>query len=196
MQRLLVIVTCLLLTGTSMAAGKRAGRTAASTTTDAVTNSASSDTLLNFGSVLPMLPDTGETGFGFSFGFLTQTEATKKLYVGADLGLHFWGKFEALGNGSESVTGLQFLPTAIYTFGNSTSFVPYFGLSAGPYLLFNTVKVDAPKETSSTLVFMLAFRPGLNWNFGKKVGLNAEAKFGQLGPFFIVIPSVGLNIPL
>lgn len=196
MRHLIFFVTSLTLaTSLSLAAGKHAGRSGASTTTETVSTSTSS-TALTTGFAMPMLPDSGETGMGFAFGVLTQTEISKRLQVGADIGIHFWGKFSGLSNGDNSVTALQLLPTAVYTLGSDSTFVPYMGLSAGPYLYLNALKSGSLTDTGSRVDFLVLFRPGLTWNIGKKVGLNGEAKFGSLGGAFIVMPTLNLNILL
>ena len=197
MHKLFLVVTSLILTANmSLAAGKHATRSGASSTTETVSTSYASDTSLTTGVTLPLLPDSGETGLGIAFGVLTQTEASKRLYVGGDFGIHFWGKFKGLSNADNSVTGLQFLPTAIYTLGSSSTFIPYFGLSAGPYIYINALKSDSVSETGTRVDFLLAFRPGFTWNIGRKVGFNGEAKFGSLGGALIVMPTMNLNILL
>ncbi len=195
MRKLFVTVTALMVVANlSFAAGKHTGRSGASTTTETVSTSTST-THLTTGFAMPILPDSGETGLGLAFGVLTQTEASKRLYVGGDFGIHFWGKFKDLSNGDNSVTAIQLLPTAIYTLESNSTWIPYLGLSAGPYLYLNVIK--AGEITTSTGVdFLMVFRPGVYWNIGKKVGLNGEAKFGSLGGALIVMPTVNLSILL
>jgi len=185
MQKLFIVLTALVFgTNPSFAAGKH-GRSGASTTTETVAATPSSDTYLQTGLVIPVLPNTGETGFGLSFGVLTQTELSHRLYVGGDLGLHFWGKLAEPSN----TTGLQVTPTAIYLFGSSSNLVPYFGLSAGPYLEFGGA-------TGTEANFLMVFRPGVHWNLSKKMGLNGEAKFGSYAGALVVMPVANLNIYL
>ncbi|MFM8315867.1 MAG: hypothetical protein ACKOA8_16425 [Deltaproteobacteria bacterium] len=192
MRKLFVTVTALMVVANlSFAAGKHTGRSGASTTTETVSTSTST-THLTTGFAMPILPDSGETGLGLAFGVLTQTEASKRLYVGGDFGIHFWGKFA--GNGDNSVTAIQLLPTAIYTLESSSAWIPYLGLSAGPYLYLNVLKDTG--TTGTSIDFLMVFRPGVYWNIGKKVGLNGEAKFGSLGGALIVMPTVNLSILL
>ncbi len=196
MHKLFLIVTSLVLaTNLTLAAGKQSDRNKASTSTETVSTHSGSGTFLTAGFAIPMLIDSGETGFGFSWGVLTQTEASNHLYVGADLGLHFWGKMLSVGlsSGSNSVTGIQLTPTAIYTLGSHSRFVPYVGISAGPYIYVNALDGI---DTGSRVDFTLAFRPGINWQLSKQLELNGEAKFGSLGGVFIINPTLSLNILL
>ena len=194
MRKLFLILTSLMITANlSLAAGKNNGRMGASTSTETISTS-NSTTNLTTGFAVPVMPDSGETGLGLAFSVLTQTEASKRLYVGGDFGIHFWGKFKGLSSGDNSITGIQLLPTAIYTLESSSTWVPYIGLSAGPYLYLNVLKDTG--STGTGIDFLMVFRPGIYWNIGKKVGLNGEAKFGSLGGGFIVMPTVNLNILL
>ncbi|NBX68306.1 MAG: hypothetical protein EBR01_05000 [Proteobacteria bacterium] len=168
----------------SFAAGKPS-RTVASSTLESISSEPLTDTYLQTGFVLPILPNNGETGFGISFGVLTQTDISPRLLVGGDFGLHFWGKI----SGTSNTTGLQLTPTAIYNFASSSKLAPYFGLSAGPYLEFGGL-------TGTEANFLLVFRPGVNWNVSKKMGINGEAKFGSYAGALIVMPLVNLNIYL
>lgn len=180
----ITLISLVVATNVSFASSKQ-GRTGASTSTESISSSPASDTYLQTGFVLPVLPNTGETGFGLSFGVLTQTELNHRLFVGGDLGLHFWGKI----SGTSNTTGLQLTPTAIYTLGSNSNFVPYFGLSAGPYLEFGGA-------TGTEANFLMVFRPGVHWNIGKKIGINGEAKFGSYAGALVVMPVANLNIYL
>lgn len=185
MHKLIITtITLCLVTQLSLASNK-AGRLGASTNTESIVGSPATDTYLQTGLVIPILPNNGETGFGLSFGVLTQTEISHRLYVGGDLGLHFWGKI----SGTSNTTGLQLTPTAIYNFGATANWVPYFGLSAGPYLEFGGL-------TGTEANFLLVFRPGVYWNVSKKLGLNGEAKFGSYAGALVVMPVINLNIYL
>ena len=73
--------------------------------------------------------------------------------------------------------------------GSTSSFAPYFGLSAGPYL-------DFGGATGTGANFLMVFRPGVNWNIGKKVTLNGEGKFGTYAGALVVMPVINLNIYL
>lgn len=185
MYKLVTLITLVFAPHLSFAAGKNASRHNASTSTETVTTSSAADTYLQTGFVLPILPNNGETGFGLSFNVLTKTELSSRLFVGGDLGLHFWGKL----SGNSNTTGLQATPTAIYTLGSASSFVPYFGLSAGPYLEFGGL-------TGTEANFLFVFRPGFNWNIGRKIGLSGEAKFGSYAGALVVMPVASLNIYL
>lgn len=141
---------------------------------------------LTAGVAIPILVDPGETALGLNFGWLT--EAGSKLYVGADIGIHFWGK--ALGY-TESLTGLQLLPTVVYHLKGSSKLTPYIGLSAGPYLY-----VSKPAGWPTGIDFALLFRPGLNWSITDSFVLNLEAKYGELGGALLVMPVASVAFTL
>lgn len=188
----LSVIALSLAANMTFAAGKNTSRSGASTSTEVVSTSTSS-TNLTTGFTMPILPDSGETGLGFAFGVLTQSEVSKRLYFGGDIGVHFWGKFAPLSSGDNNVTGIQVLPTAVYVLGSDSTLVPYLGLSAGPYLYLNALK---GLDTGTRIDLLTVFRPGLTWNVGKKMGINGEAKFGSLGGALIVMPTLNLNILL
>ena len=155
-----------------------------SNVTETVRTSTKTDVGLSIGFGLPVLPDSGETAFGFNFGVLARTAEIKGLLFGADMGLHFWGNAIS---GSENTTGLQLLPTAVYEFSSGANFVPYLGLSAGPYMFFSP---------STRVNFALLFRPGFNWKLSDNLAVNFDARFGQLAGTFMLLPSSSLIIDL
>ena len=185
MHKLFITLITLTLASDLIFASGKTGRTGASSTIESISAEPPTDTYLQTGFVLPILPNNGETGFGLSFGALTQTEISPRLYVGGDLGLHFWGKI----SGTSNTTGLQLTPTALYNFAAASKWSPYFGLSAGPYLEFGGL-------TGTEANFLLVFRPGVHWNISKKMGINGEAKFGSYAGALMVMPLVNLNIYL
>ena len=134
-----------------------------------------------------MFVDPGETGAGLSFGMLWQTEPSSRLYVGADLGLHFWGKAFST---TESSTGLQLLPTVIYHLNAKSTWVPFIGLSAGGYWWV------AQPAGGPGFDFMLVFRPGLMIPVSSTMNLSVEAKYGSLSGFFLFAPTVSLSLSL
>lgn len=146
-------------------------------------------TSVSTGAVVPILPDTGETGFGVSFGILSQTSISPNLYAGGDFGLHFWGN--ATSN-TDSLTALQLLPSIVYQVAKTATWTPYLGLSSGPYLYVSKGPVGPGID------FALFFRAGLNWNLGKKSGLNFELKYGSLAEFsaLIVLPTVNFSFQI
>lgn len=190
-QLFMVVITLVFTSHLGLAAEKNRSSTGSASSTEKVSTKTIGDTALTTGFALPILPDSGETGFGFAFGVLTKTEASNHLFIGGDLGIHFWGNLV----GNSNTTALQLLPTVVYTLGSNAKVVPYMGLSAGAYLYLNALKSDM-MNTGTRIDFLLAFRPGVNWNINSKVGLNAEAKFGNLGGALLVLPTVSLNILL
>jgi len=153
------------------------------TRSSASVSSGMSTSSLTAGVSLPILPDSGETAFGINLGYLT--EVASKVYFGADMGLHFWGN-----DGAGSVTGLQLLPTAVYQFKSGTNWLPYIGLSAGPYLY-----VSKPAGNPG-VDFALFFRPGINWKLSQALMVNLEAKYGELGGALMAQPVVSLAFSL
>lgn len=180
----IVLASLCITTNLSLASSKQT-QSATTLSNETVASRPAVDTFLQTGFVLPLLPNNGETGFGLSFGVLTQMELSPRLYVGGDLGLHFWGKL----SGTSNTTGLQLTPTAIYTLGSHSRWMPYFGLSAGPYLEFGGL-------SGTEANFLMVFRPGVHWNLSRKIGLNGEAKFGSYAGALIVMPIANLNIYL
>ncbi|NBT58023.1 hypothetical protein EBT16_04485 [bacterium] len=144
-------------------------------------------TLFTPGIAIPIMADSGETGAGLSFGFLSQVDPSSKLYAGADLGLHFWGKALSL---TESTTALQLLPTAIYLLGSKPNWVSFIGLSAGAYWYV------AQAAGGPGIDFLLLLRPGVMLNLSPSLSLSIEAKYGELGGLFLFMPSVGVNLSL
>lgn len=142
---------------------------------------------LETGATLPLTPDDGETGFGFSFGYLSQTSISPHLYAGGDLGIHFWGKASSL---TDSTTAVQLLPTVVYQVAKSSTWTPYVGFSTGPYLYV------AKPVGGAGVDFALFFRPGINWSFGKTSGLNFEAKFGSIAGALVVLPTVNFSFQI
>ena len=144
-------------------------------------------TLFAPGLAVPLFVDPGETGAGLSLGLLWPTDLSSRLYVGADLGLHFWGKAFST---TQSSTGLQLLPTVIYQFNPRSNWVPFLGLSAGGYWWV------AQPTGSPGFDFMLVFRPGVLIPISSSMGLSVEAKYGSLGGAFIFIPTISVNLSL
>ena len=159
----------------------------------------SHDDVLGIGFGAPILPDSGETAFGFNLGFLTRVETDGRLLVGADVGFHFWGKISPLT--ADSLTGLQILPTGVYELGSSETWVPYLGISAGPYITMGPNSIAAA-TTGTTANFIMMFRGGMTvWLGSRKVGINVESRFGEVGYYGIlkalaVEPSVRLMLSL
>lgn len=161
-----------------------ATKSSTSNVSETVHTSSKTDVGLTLGFGLPVLPDSGETAFGFNFGVLARTAEIKGLLFGADMGLHFWGNSSSA---AENTTGLQLLPTAVYEFNTGANFVPYLGLSAGPYMFFSP---------STRVSFALLFRPGFNWKLSQNLAVNFDARFGQLAGAFLLLPSTSLVINL
>lgn len=158
---------------------------AASTATSSPTSS--TKMLLSPGLAFPLFLDSGETGGGLSSSFLWQIEPNSRLYAGADLGLHFWGK--ALST-TESSTALQLCPSALYLFGSKSSLVPFVGVSAGAYWWV------AQATGMPGIDFMLLFRPGLMIQMSQSMSFNVVANYGSIGGAFLLMPTLGVNITL
>lgn len=146
-----------------------------------------SKSILSPGFALPVEVNSGETGAGVSFGWLSQTEFSPKLFWGGDFGLHFLGKANSP---TQSTTAFQFLPTLVYIGGATGKLSPTMGISAGPYWYV------AQANGAKGIDFMLLFRPGLQLNVGQATQLWLEGKFGSLAGELIVLPTLSLNFAL
>jgi len=151
------------------------------------TASDSGKILFSPGLAVPLFVDPGETAAGLSLGMLWQTEPSSRLYVGADLGLHFWGKAFST---TESSTGLQLLPTVVYHLNSKPNWVPFIGLSAGGYWWV------AQPTGGPGFDFMLVFRPGMMIQVSSSMNLSVEAKYGSLGGAFLLMPTVSVSLSL
>lgn len=151
--------------------------------TETVRSSGSKSLYLSLAAALAVIPQSGETAAGIDYTIVTQVAPS--VYLGGDFGLHLWG---AADKGTNNVTGLELLPTLIYMFGNADRvFQPYLGGAAGPYI----------RMSSDTVVqFALLARPGANLSLSRNVGVNLEAKFGQLGTEFFFQPQAGILFQL
>lgn len=147
--------------------------------------SSSGKTLFSPGIAIPIALDTGETGVGFSFGLLWQTDSSSKLYAGADLGLHFLGKVNSL---TESTTALQLLPTMVYFLGSKGVLTPFVGASVGAYWYVAQGGYPVGIEP------LLLVRPGLMVQAGESTSLSIEAKYGALGGALVVMPTLSFNL--
>lgn len=147
--------------------------------------SSSGKTIFSPGLSVPILADSGETALGISLGLLFPAEPGSKLFVGGDVGVHFWGKFLSP---TASTTALQLLPTAIYHLGSKPSFVPFIGLCAGPYWYV------AQATGGPGIDFMILLRPGIQMALGDSMTLTAETKYGSVEGLFVFIPTLSVNI--
>jgi outer membrane protein W len=145
-------------------------------------------------------------GWAINVGIISALNNTDNLFVGADLGLNFWGNNNSLlssvGTRSYSATGIQLLPTVVYRFdltGGGVLF-PYIGASVGPHVFIEQTSVTASgvtaQETNSALLFELLLRGGFYTHLSNTVSLNMEVKGGILKTDFIFLPQVNAVIAL
>jgi hypothetical protein len=113
---------------------------------------------------------------GVNVGLSTRVSDKSPLYLGAELGF-----FMAMGTPSYDVLPLlgglyyQFEPTAVVH--------PLLGVMAGP--------VITTGGGYSALRLGALVRPGVNFELGKSVVINAEPRFGVVGSTFVFVPEIG-----
>ena len=123
-----------------------------------------------------ILVSDGTAAPGVNVGINTRISEEAPLYAGAEL-----GTFLATGNNSYAV--LPFMGDIYYQFQPVAVVHPLVGIMAGPVL--------STGGGFSTARLGLIFRPGLNFELGKRAALNVEPRFGVIGSEFVFIPQVG-----
>ena len=81
-QLFMVVITLAFTSHLGLAAEKNRSSMGSASSTEKVSTKTLNDTALTTGFALPILPDSGETGFGFAFGVLTKMEASNHLFIG------------------------------------------------------------------------------------------------------------------
>lgn len=140
-------------------------------------HSAASNWILSMGAGLAVVDQ--HVGWVMHWGMQTRALAEWPLYVGADVGVHYWNRSPAEDQNG-SLTGLQALATATWQFVLShRAAQPYLGISAGPFFRNYT---DSPLGLSISAVL----RPGITFPLSDAASLGIEPRIGLLEGSFLL----------
>lgn len=132
------------------------------------------ETVLNTGGAL-MISD-GTALPGATVGINTRIVDDAPLYAGAELGTF-------LATGSNTYALFPLMGDLYYQFQPVAVVHPLVGVMAGPVL--------STGGGISTARLGLIFRPGINFELGRRAALNVEPRFGVIGSEFVFLPQVG-----
>lgn len=140
----------------------------------------------------------GITGFGAGVDFTMATGDS--LYVGMDTGYYRFRQTVSTPSGislSLTYSSIPVLASVLYrfTFGSS-QLHPYIGVAAGASLSTGSFDSSSSGASSTTFVFEVLSRAGLEIDLGGGISLMAEPKVGIIDGSFIFLPQVGVAFAL
>lgn len=168
----------------SQAAAFRAGRPPA--VTETVERAVSARYLLSLGTGVAVAGE--EMGWVLHWGVLGRVVPWLPLYVGADIGAHYWRHSPT--TPATTMAGIQILASAVYEFDFGRAPIrPYMGLSIGPFLKNN---VDSGFSVSAAAML----RPGMLFALNDLASLSLEPRLGFLEGEFLLHGQASAVFPL
>lgn len=115
-------------------------------------------------------------GWIMSWGALGRIDEDWPVYVGADIGVHYWRSSPSMP--SANLTGIQILGSSVYQFRGDSFLRPYVGISFGPFLR------NAEKGLTTSAVLLA--RPGILFTVSEIASLGLEPRFGLFEGSFVL----------
>lgn len=146
--------------------------------------------------------DGAGIGIGGNIGFAFRVSPDSPVYLGMDVGYHRWNvRIKETQNGteitrSEDLNSLQMLATIYYRFmeGLTTQAHPYLGFSVGPNLMSGSEKIKMGGNSitagGTQVALQLYFRPGVEIDLTRSIGLNFESRIGLLEGNLMFAPQI------
>ncbi|MCB0404843.1 MAG: hypothetical protein KDD51_08655 [Bdellovibrionales bacterium] len=136
--------------------------------------------------------DGANMGVGGSVGFAFRVSPGSPVFLGMDVGYNYWDvRVKEQQNGTEitrtaSLNSLQMLASIYYRFldNQDAKAHPYIGFSLGPNLMSGDEKIKMGGSSvtagGSQVALQMYFRPGVEFDLSRSIGLNFESRIGLL----------------